>query len=201
MRTLQGSRWFAWSSRAVLDKSGQVTEIVATGRDITDRRRAEEERLNLELRFQQAQKLESLGILAGGIAHDFNNLLMAILGNADLALQDLPEESPARINLSEIDRASRRAAELCRQMLAYSGRGHFELRKLDLSELVREMAQILAVSISKKAALECSFAESMPAVEADAAQIRQIVLNLITNASGHRRPQRRSQGGHGCYLV
>ncbi len=183
MRTLLGPRWFEWSSRAVLDASGQVNEIIATGRDITDRRRAEEERLNLESRFQQAQKLESLGILAGGIAHDFNNLLMAIMGNAELALQDLPEGASARVNISEIDRASRRAAELCRQMLAYSGRGHFELSNVDLSELVREMTQILSVSVSKKASIECAFAEGLPPVEADSAQIRQVVLNLIINAS------------------
>ncbi len=152
-------------------------------RDITHRKQIEEERAKLEAQMREVQKLESLGVLAGGIAHDFNNLLMAILGNADLALLSLSPASPARPHVEEITRASHRAADLCRQMLAYSGKGRFVVNRYDFSEIVREMTQILAVSVSKKASLRYSFAPDLPPVEADATQLRQIVMNLITNAS------------------
>jgi len=143
----------------------------------------EEERRQLEAQVQQAQKLESLGVLAGGIAHDFNNLLTGVLGNAQLALYDLASSSPARESVEDIEQAARRAADLCRQMLAYSGKGKFVVQPIDLTETVREMGQLLEVSISKKAALRHNLAEGLPAITADATQIRQIVLNLITNAS------------------
>jgi PAS domain S-box-containing protein len=153
------------------------------GRDITERRRAEDERLKLEAQIQQAQKLESLGVLAGGIAHDFNNLLTGILGYADLALMDLSPVSPARATIEQIEKSARRAAELTRQLLAYSGKGRFVVQPIDLSELVREMAYLLSISISKRCILKYEFADSLPRFEADAAQIRQIVMNLIINAS------------------
>ncbi len=145
--------------------------------------RAEEERRKLETKMLEAQKLESLGVLAGGIAHDFNNLLMGIMGNADLALRLLPPASDAIHNVEEIVRASQRAADLCRQMLAYSGKGKFVVGCYDLSEIVREMAQMLEVSVSKKALLYYSFAAELPAVQADATELSQVIMNLITNAS------------------
>lgn len=165
------------------DDGGNLISIVGTVLDITARKRAEEERARLEAQMREVQKLESLGVLAGGIAHDFNNLLMAILGNADLALLSLSPASPARPNVEEIVRASQRAADLCRQMLAYSGKGRFVVGRYDLTEIVREMTQILKVSVSKKAALRYSFAADLPAVEVDATQMRQVIMNLITNAS------------------
>ncbi|MEN8005712.1 MAG: PAS domain S-box protein [Candidatus Krumholzibacteriota bacterium] len=151
--------------------------------DITARKRAEEEKHALERKMQHAQKLESLGVLAGGIAHDFNNLLMAILGNADLALDELPSKSPVRSNIQEIERASKRAAELAKQMLAYSGKGRFVVEPIDAGHLVEEMAHLLAVSISKKTALEFNFAENLPTFDGDMTQIRQVIMNLITNAA------------------
>lgn len=144
---------------------------------------AEEDRKRMEGQILQAQKLESLGILAGGIAHDFNNLLMGILGNAELARDEIPSSSPAGYHLQEIETASKRAAELCRQMLAYSGKGKFVIEKIDLGNLVREMAHLMEVSISKKIVLKYRFAENLPIFEGDASQIRQIVMNLIVNAS------------------
>ena len=152
-------------------------------RDITERKRAEEERKKLEAKLQQAQKLESLGVLAGGIAHDFNNLLMGVLGNADIALLELPPESPARGKLMNITTAALLAAELTKQMLAYSGKGKFVVEALKLSKLVGEMAHLLEVSISKNVVLKYDFPDDLPAIEADATQIRQVVMNLILNAS------------------
>ncbi len=151
--------------------------------DITDRLIAEESRKSLERQVQHAQKLESLGVLAGGIAHDFNNILTSILGNADLALSELSPLSPARDNLVEIENASRRAADLAKQMLAYSGKGRFVVEPIRVGELVAEMAHMLEVSISKKAVLKYNFAENLPTFNGDTTQMRQIIMNLITNAS------------------
>ena len=167
----------------VTDEQGEPFGIWAIIQDITESKRAEEERRHLEAQVQQAQKMESLGVLAGGIAHDFNNLLVGILGNAELALMDLSPASPAREGLEQIEAAAMRAAELARQMLAYSGRGRFVIEKVHLNELVTEMGHLLAVSISKKAVLRYNLADQLPAVEADMTQMRQVVMNLITNAS------------------
>jgi len=136
-----------------------------------------------EAQSRHVQKLESIGVLAGGIAHDFNNLLHVVLGNADIALSNLTSGSPAREPLEEVVRATLRAADLTRQLLAYSGKGAFVVRHLDLSTEVREMATLLRTSISKQATLSWELAPHLPAVSADPTQIRQIVMNLITNAS------------------
>lgn len=176
-------RWVSVNASPVRGENGAVIAAIALLTDITDRKAAEEERRKLETQVQHAQKLESLGVLAGGIAHDFNNILVAILGNADLALQDLSPVAAARGSVEEIERAARRAADLCRQMLAYSGKGRFEVRRVNLSEMVEEMAHMLEVSISKKAVLRYKFADALPAIEADATQMRQVIMNLIINAS------------------
>ncbi len=176
--------------------SGRKTEIdgepclLIVARDISHLRKAEEERKRLEERIQQTQKLESLGILAGGIAHDFNNLLTGILGNASLALLEVSPHSSLRESLQMIEIAAKRAAELTNQMLAYSGGGRFHIEKIDLTELVREMAYLLDASISKRAIMNFDLNDRLPLIEADATQLRQIVMNLITNASdalGERR--------------
>ena len=157
--------------------------LLAVIRDVTERKQAEEQRRQLEAQVQQTQKLESLGVLAGGIAHDFNNLLVAILGNADLALMDMSPVALQRPVLEEIKKAAKRAADLTNQMLAYSGKGQFIVRALDLNELVTEMGHLLNVSISKKVVLRYDLAEDLPPVSADVNQMRQVVMNLITNAS------------------
>ena len=136
-----------------------------------------------EAQSRHVQKLESIGVLAGGIAHDFNNLLHVVLGNADIALSRLSARSPAREPLEEVVRATIGAADLTRQMLAYSGKGAFVVRHLDLSNEVREMATLLRTAITKQASLVWELVPHLPAVNADATQIRQIVMNLITNAS------------------
>ncbi|MBP7865109.1 MAG: response regulator [Acidobacteria bacterium] len=168
---------------SIIDPENPSLGYALTAIDITDKKRAEEERLNLERQVQQAQKLESLGVLAGGIAHDFNNLLTAILGYVNLAMEDVSPASPALIDLQEAEKASRRAADLARQMLAYSGRGRFLVQRLDLREVVEGMAQMLQVSVSRKVQLQYKFGYGVPPVEADAAQLRQVVLNLVINAS------------------
>jgi PAS domain S-box-containing protein len=157
--------------------------FVANADDLSDIRRAEVDRLNLEAKIQQVQKLESLGVLAGGIAHDFNNLLVAILGNADLAYHELPRTSPAWESIEQIRTAATRAADLCRQMLAYSGRGRFVIKPFNLSRLVEDMAHLLEASIPKRALLNYDFPTNVPTVEGDMTQVRQVALNLITNAA------------------
>ena len=162
--------------RLLEDLANTTSQVIITGS-------AEEERHKLEAQIQHSQRLESLGILAGGVAHDFNNLLTTILGNTGLALEDLPAVSPARESLKEIEAASHTAAELCRQMLAYSGRGQFVMKPINLSSLTQELVHLLQVSIFKKVLLQCRLADDLPAIEADPSQVRQVVMNLVINAS------------------
>jgi len=162
---------------------GDQERLLAVVRDITERKRMEETQRRLEAKIQQAQRLESLGVLAGGVAHDFNNLLVAILGYTDLALAGLPPESPVRGDIEQIRKASIRAAELTNQMLAYSGRGRFVVKAINLNDLVGEMTHLLERVISKKAALRFHLDPALPPITADPAQIGQVVMNLLTNAS------------------
>ncbi|MFY9342011.1 MAG: MASE1 domain-containing protein [Planctomycetota bacterium] len=158
-------------------------EIAERKRADEERRRAEDERHALERALQEAQKLESLGVLAGGIAHDFNNILTGVLGNADLAQRTLPPDSHGHALLAEVIHSTRRAAELCSQMLAYSGRGRRTIERFSLDELVDEVLQLLRASVSKKADLRISLGATLPAVEADRNQMRQVLMNLLLNAS------------------
>jgi PAS domain S-box-containing protein len=158
-------------------------QFAAIFRDVTDRNRAQEERQRMQSQFQQAQKLESLGVLAGGIAHDFNNLLVGILGSADLAREDLPEGSPAAVSVANIEKASKRAADLCKQMLAYSGKGTYAVASVDLRRVIREMTRLLEVSVAKNVVIKYALGEDIPHVNADAPQMHQVIMNLVTNAS------------------
>ncbi|MDD2898015.1 MAG: PAS domain-containing protein [Desulfuromonadaceae bacterium] len=161
----------------------QLTLFMDTVWKIVSSKRAEAEQKKLEQQLLHAQKLESLGVLAGGIAHDFNNILTSIIGNAELALMRINPESPAIDNLYSIEKASARAADLAKQMLAYSGKGKFVICNHDINGLLEEMLHILQVSISKKAVLRLNLTHPLPSVEADATQIRQIIMNLVINAS------------------
>ncbi len=165
------------------DAMGNVIGTTGTARDITERKQAEAEREELSVKLVQSQKLESLGVLAGGIAHDFNNLLVGILGNAELALMDMPHDSLERQAIESVGVAARRAADLARQMLAYSGHGTFVVESLDISRVVNEMGHLLSAVISKKAELRIHAQAGLPAIEGDATQLRQVIMNLITNAS------------------
>ncbi len=168
---------------AIRDEAGGPAFLGVMFSELSERTRTEVESAQAERQLLRAQKLESLGVLAGGIAHDFNNLLCGVLGSTDLALQTLDPNHPAREDLELAVEAAQRATELCRQMLAYSGRGQFVVEPIDISRLVHDMASLLKASVSKKAVLEQRLSPSLPMVQGDAAQIRQIVINLVMNAS------------------
>ena len=189
-RTIEREMRFGGETRVVestvtpvLDADGNVRGTTGIARDVTVRRREEQERLRSDEQMQHAQKLESLGLLAGGIAHDFNNLLVCILANAELAQTELPADSPAMQSFEQIEQAAQRAAELTGQMLAYAGKGKVDVQQLDMSRVVHDMAGLLRTVVSKKATLHMELDGALPVVEGDATQIRQVVMNLITNAS------------------
>ena len=158
------------------DSKGRFLGSLVIVHDITERKRAEEA-------LQHSQKMESLGVLAGGVAHDFNNLLVGIMGNVGLALCEIPATSPVRLYLADIEKASQRAADLTQQMLAYAGRSLFIIEAYDLSELVEEMGRLLAAAIPRNVTLKFNLSRDLPAIEADATQIRQVAMNLIINAA------------------
>lgn len=145
-------------------------------RDITERRRFEQQ-------LQQTQKVESLGVLAGGIAHDFNNLLVGMMGNTSLAMETLPPGSPSQPLLSDVLKASERAAQLTRQLLAYAGKTRLTTEPVDLSKLVEELAGLLSASIPRQARLVLQLAAEPMVVEADQTQLQQVVMNLVINAA------------------
>jgi PAS domain S-box-containing protein len=177
------THWVHVRKLPLAGEDGAVEAVLTIMDDVSARKQAEAERLALERQVLHAQKLESLGVLAGGIAHDFNNLLTGVLGNVELAELDAGPHHPAAPALESIRQASLRAAGLTQQMLAYSGRGRFQIQDVDLNRLVTEMTQLLKVSISKKIALRFDLAPEAPLVEGDAVQLQQVVMNLITNAA------------------
>jgi len=183
LRHKNGTYRLLEASITVMPSELVPNQIVVNARDITERRQAELERQNMEMKVQQSQKLESLGVMAGGIAHDFNNLLMGIMGHAGLALMEPGLGISLRRRLHQIEASAIRAAELTNQLLAYSGRGKFQVGPLSLSRLVDEMESLLETVISKKAVLEHRYAADLPSIEGDATQLRQVIMNLITNAS------------------
>jgi nitrogen-specific signal transduction histidine kinase/CheY-like chemotaxis protein len=144
---------------------------------------AERQRRDLEDKMRETQKLESLGVLAGGIAHDFNNLLTAVLGGASIVAAELPPHSPLLAQVGQIESAAIRAAELCKQMLAYSGKGRFVLQRIDLSQIISQSADLLRLSIRKNAQLVLELAAGLPPLLADPTQLQQIIMNLVINAS------------------
>ncbi|MCA9674200.1 MAG: PAS domain S-box protein, partial [Myxococcales bacterium] len=171
---------FDWDDKLFLmtvapmrDPGGAITAVIGAAVDVTAMRR-------MERNVQTTQRIESLGILAGGVAHDFNNLLVAILGNADLALREAGAAAGDRTALQAIRVAALRASELTSQLLAYTGRGQLVVGELELGDLVEEMVSLL--SSGRTATVRLDLAPALPRVHADAAQLRQVVMNLITNA-------------------
>jgi two-component system, cell cycle sensor histidine kinase and response regulator CckA len=171
-----GERHLVSHVEAQVDGKGRIQRLLGTTQDITERRNSEDA-------LRQTQRLESLGVLAGGIAHDFNNLLTAIMGNLNLSQSLVGGDDPVLPYLQKIEATVLRAANLSRQMLAYSGRGTFLIRPLDLNRLIREMTHLLEVSLSKKVVIHFALDPALPWIEADEGQIQQVVMNLVTNAS------------------
>lgn len=165
----------------VYGPSGSAKYVSGSLREVTQIARLEESLHILERRFHDSQKMAGLGLLASGIAHDFNNLMTVVLGNTELALID-QANSPTEM-LEEIKRTTLRAAELANQMLVYSGKTTVQIDRINLSSVVKEMASLLDISISKKVNIEYCLAENPPLIEGDVSQVRQITMNLITNAS------------------
>jgi len=157
-------------------KGVEGTSLYGIGQDVTERKRLREKVL-------QSQKLESLGVVAGGVAHDFNNLLMGIMGYADLALEELAAGSSAADNVRQLRAVAQRAAQLTQQMLAYSGKGRFVNKAIDLSKAVREMSPLLEAALTSHNVLELDLASGLPAMEGDPGQINQVIMNLIHNAA------------------
>lgn len=157
--------------------------FVAFIRDLTVQKKSEAEQKHLEAQVRHAQKLESLGVLAGGIAHDFNNLLTSILGFASLALRHQQAGSKGHDEISQIEKAARRAADLTGQMLAYAGKGSFSVQPAHISKLVMAIINLLETSASKNATLEKKLADELPLANVDESQFDQIAMNLVSNAS------------------
>lgn len=157
--------------------------IFAFSIDITELKKAEEEQNLLKSRIWNSQKLESLGVLAGGIAHDFNNYLTGILGNAGLARMDIPTTAKSLNNIDIIEKTAIRAADLCNQLLAYSGKGRFVIKPVNINRIVINMTDLLQSSISKKISIGLNLENNIPSIEADISQIRQIIMNLVLNSS------------------
>ena len=162
---------------------GDRTIIQGVFHDITERKRVEEERLEMERRLLHAQRLESLGIMAGGVAHDFNNLLMIILGNLDLAVTALPPNSATRSNIEQAIHAVQQAADLTQQMLAYCGKGRFIVKTIDLNALIQENLNLFEAAIPETIHFDLRLDRDIPAIKADAGQMQQVIMNLITNAA------------------
>jgi PAS domain S-box-containing protein len=159
----------------IRNASGEIVGVSQIARDISERKAFEEQ-------LRQAQKLESLGVLAGGLAHDFNNLLTGVMGNASLMMERLPPDSQARARTGEIIQACEHAAMLIRQMLAYAGKGRFVIEQLDLSAQVAEIIPLLQNSFPRKVEFQLQLEPNLPAVEADRSEIQQLIMNLGLNA-------------------
>ena len=161
---------------ALRDATGQATRVVGSHADVTERREA-------EAALAARQRTESLGLLAGGIAHDFNNLLAVLQGNVSVVRAQVAKpSSDVREALDDLDAAVARASDLTTRLLAYSGRGRFVVRPVDLTALGREMARLLGSSVPSNVRIDTAFESNLPAVEADAAQMQQLWINLFTNA-------------------
>jgi len=177
------SIWASVSAHWILDEQGQVDGVEGVVRDITPQIQAEQQKLEMEEKMVHVQRLESLGVLAGGIAHDFNNILASIMGNAELAELHALDGLPVGKELGNIIAGSTKAADLCQQMLAYSGQGSFQKNEVNMSSLVNDALQLIDVSVPKNIALMSELAASLPDIHADKTQIQQIIMNLVTNAA------------------
>jgi len=184
LRHQDGSRfWTESNSHYCYDEQGNVIGVEGNLRDINARKQAEQEREELTSQLQQAQKMESVGVLAGGIAHDFNNLLVGVMGNAELALLDAPDEGEIRYYLKQVFKASKKGAELVHQMLAYSGQGRFAMGEQNLNLLISDVSELLGTVIGKRVELELKLQDGLANLHGDKNQLTQMLMNLMTNAA------------------
>jgi PAS domain S-box-containing protein len=170
-----------WATPIV--RGGAIVGVRAISVDMSERRRAEAARQRLEGQLQHAERLESLAVLAGGLAHDYNNLLVAVLGNAELALTGLKPGSAAFERVRKIQNAARRAAELTDKLLDYSGRRHFVLQPLVLNDLVRDVCEPATGALGEPGVLSLELAATLPPIDGEPAQVRQVLTNLLSNAA------------------
>ena len=183
---IEDKRWdrlFDISVFPLFNSMGQIRACVHVARDITEQKRAEDERLALEAQFQQTQKLESIGVLAGGIAHDFNNILTVILGHCYIIDGDLDSEMNQKNHVKQIEQAAKRAAELCHQMLSYAGKTVSVQTRINLWLIVDENVRMLSSAIKKNVSIKLDLSHAVPELMGDSAQIQQVVMNLIINAA------------------
>ncbi len=173
--------WAHALGRVEID-NGRAMRAFGSFQDITARRQGEDERREIDAQLREMQRVESIGILAGGIAHDFNNLLTGILGFTRLAISESQTTPIVLSHLQQIEQCSMRAADLCKQLLAYAGKGKFVIETISLSELVRDTATLVESILDSHAKLILELDPQVPLIEGDATQIRQVVMNLTTNA-------------------
>ena len=178
-----GDKWFQATVDPIVDGNGRYQGAVYFARDISQFKEAEEAGKRLEFQLQQAQKLEAVGTLSGGIAHDFNNILSIILGNTELAMEDLPEWTPARDNLQEVLKECRRARDVIQQILSFSRRAKSEMRLIDMVPIVNESVKLLRASIPASIEIRKNVGAEMKTILGDSTQIHQVLLNLCTNAA------------------
>jgi PAS domain S-box-containing protein len=174
--------WSEVSIKFVRDNEGNPVGITGVARDISDRKRMEEEKQTLEAQLQYAQRIESLGTLAGGLAHNFNNLLMAIIGNASVMLLDVDLNHPHYRNLKSIEKQVLNGSKLTRQLLGYAREGRYEVKPINLNQLVKETADTFGTT-RKEIIVHQEFAENLYKIEVDQGQIEQVLLNLYVNAA------------------
>lgn len=175
-------RWQRWTDRALLDQRGRVVEYQSIGNDITDRKLALAEKAELERQLQQAQKMEAIGTLAGGIAHDFNNLLQSVLGYAQILLCARSEDHPDCPRLRNIVSAAERGAQLVRQLLTFSRSMESDRRPLNLNQEVLTLSKLFKGTFPKMIKVELDLAENLATINADPAQVEQVLMNLAVNA-------------------
>ena len=176
-------RLLAWWCNALEDGNGTVVGTLSTARDITDQKQSAEKGLEMERKYQQTQKLASLGVLAGGIAHDFNNILNIIMGYCYIIIGDIDSGLDQKTVVKKIEAAARRASDLCRQMLTYAGKSISVHSRINLQLMVDDMLKMLQSAFKKNIGIECDFERDVPQIYGDNAQIQQVIINLIINAS------------------
>ena len=181
--TKDGWTWLAWLDTAVLDEKGDVAEIIGLGRDISDKKQAEIEREKLQTQLQQSRKMEAVGTLSGGIAHDFNNILAVIPGNAELASDDIPDWNPASKSLKEIQRASIRAKDMIKQLLAFSRKSNEVSKPVNMASVIKESIKMLRSAIPASVEFKQHYSGNSCIIMGNASQISQIMMNLATNSA------------------